>query len=119
MFINHMKFNDLIDLALNECDRNNFIPSFRIAKLLNKQHKHVMRDIREELDREDLQNVNTSEMFKLTIGENDNKRVVPYYEISHDGVLHLAGRYSRYSYNIRKGMVKEHKRLNLLYKKHI
>lgn len=119
MFVNNMKFNDLIDEALKECNENTFIPSFRLAKLLQKQHKHIMRDIREELDRKDLQNVNTSEMFKLTIGENDNKRVVPYYEISYDGVLHLAGRYSRYSYNIRKDMINEHKRLNLLYKKHM
>lgn len=119
MFVINMNFNELIDKALEECNQNKFIPSFRLAKLLQKQHKHIMRDIREELDREDLQNVNTSEMFKLTIGENDNKRVVPYYEISHDGVLHLAGRYSRYNYNIRKDMVKEHKRLNLLYKKHM
>jgi hypothetical protein len=117
MFINHTKFNDLINIALNECNRNNCIPSFRLAKILNKRHKNVMRDIREELDREDLQSINTSEMFKLTIGENDNKRIVPYYEISHDGILHLAGRYSRYSYNIRKDMVEEHRRLNLLYKK--
>lgn len=119
MFVNNMNFNDLIDEALKECNQNKFITSFRLAKLLNKRHKNVMRDIREELEREDIQSVNTSEMFKLTIGENDNKRVVPYYEISYDGVLHLAGRYSRYSYNIRKDMVKEHKRLNLLYKKHM
>ena len=116
MFVNNMKFNDLIDEALKECDENTFIPSFRLAKLLQKQHKHIMRDIREELDRAEMENF-TMGLFTLTTGLNDNNNVVPYYKITYDGVLYLAGRYSRYNYTYRKTMTDTHIRLNLLYKR--
>ena len=83
MFVNNVNFNDLIDKALQECDENTFIPSFRLAKLLQKQHKHIMRDIREELDRSDMENF-TMGLFTLTMGLNDNNNMVPYYKITYD-----------------------------------
>lgn len=117
MFVNNMKFNDLIDEALKECNENTFIPSFRLAKLLQKQHKHIMRDIREELDRSDMENF-TVGLFTLTEGLNDNNNMVPFYKITYDGVLYLAGRYSRYNYRTRSDMLETHKRINMQYKKY-
>ena len=117
MFVNNMKFNNLIDEALKECNENTFIPSFRLAKLLQKQHKHIMRDIREELDRAEMENF-TMGLFTLTTGLNDNNNIVPYYKITYDGVLYLAGRYSRYNYKNRSDMIETHKRINMQYKKY-
>lgn len=101
---------------LEKCDEEGYIPSYELASMLNKNHRAVTRDIREELYRMDMNEINTSEMFVADWEKDYRNRPRIYYRINSDGVLHLAGRYSRYSYNIRKDMINEHRRLNLVYR---
>ena len=117
MYKSNKKFNELISKMLEKCDKEGYIPSSELAAMLNKDHKAVTRDIREELYRMDMYEIDTSEMFVADWEKDYRNRPRIYYRINSDGVLHLAGRYSRYSYNIRKDMINEHRRLNLVYKK--
>lgn len=117
MYKSNKKFNELISKMLEKCDKEGYIPSYELAAMLNKDHKAVTRDIREELYRMDMYEIDTSEMFVADWEKDYRNRPRIYYRINSDGVLHLAGRYSRYSYNIRKAMINEHRMLNLVYKK--
>lgn len=117
IFLNNIEFNKLIDKALDEFNTNGYIPSYTLAHLLKKQSYIVMRDIRQELEREDIPDINTSEMFILCNEVDQRNRPRDFYKITYLGVLHLAGRYSRYNYTYRKTMTDTHIRLNLLYKR--
>ena len=117
MYKSNKKFDELISKMLKTCEKEGYIPSYELASMLNKDHKAVTRDIREELYRMDMYEIDTSEMFVADWEKDYRNRPRIYYRINSDGVLHLAGRYSRYSYNIRKDMINEHRRLNLVYRK--
>ena len=57
--------------------------SFEIAKLTGKQHKHVMRDIRDlNIGYENLHLPNFGQMFKITELPNGAKRNDPYFELT-------------------------------------
>jgi hypothetical protein len=106
----------LIDDLLLE--RRSNIKSSELAKVLGKQHRVVLRDIREELEREDLGNLNVREMFVLSEEPNSRNQWHPFYFINPDGLLHLMCRYGRYNYKIRQDMIEIHRVLYLLYRKY-
>ena len=57
--------------------------SFEIAKLTGKQHKHVMRDIRDlNIGYENLHLPKIGQMFKITELPNGAKRNDPYFELT-------------------------------------
>ena len=57
--------------------------SFEIAKLTGKQHKHVMRDIRDlNIGYENLHLPKIGQMFKITELPNGAKRKDPYFELT-------------------------------------
>lgn len=57
--------------------------SFEIAKLTGKQHKHVMRDIRDlNIGYENLHLPKIGQMFKITELPNEAKRNDPYFELT-------------------------------------
>lgn len=102
---------------LDECEKRDTkrIWSYELAKILGKGHRVVMRDIREELEREI--DFDLTDCFWFDTYLDSYGRLQPTYTINAEGVLYLVGRYSRYNYKIRKDMVKEHKRLNFVLKK--
>lgn len=103
------------DILLN---RRSNIKSSELAKILGKQHRIVLRDIRQELEREDLGNLNMKEMFVLSEEPNARNQWHPFYFINPDGLLHLMCRYGRYNYKIRQDMIEIHRVLYLLYRKY-
>ena len=57
--------------------------SFEIAKLTGKQHKHVMRDIRDlNIGYENLHLPKIGQMFKITELPNGARRNDPYFELT-------------------------------------
>lgn len=116
MYKQHREVKRLIDDLLLE--RRSNVKSSELAKILGKRHIHIMRDIREELEREDLGNLNVKEMFVLSEEPNARNQWHPFYFINPDGLLHLMCRYGRYNYKIRQDMIEIHKTLYLLYKKY-
>ena len=57
--------------------------SFEIAKLTGKQHKHIMRDIRDlNIGYENLHLPKIGQMFKITELPNGAKRNDPYFELT-------------------------------------
>ena len=57
--------------------------SFEIAKITGKQHKHVMRDIRDlNIGYENLHLPKIGQMFKITELPNGAKRNDPYFELT-------------------------------------
>lgn len=63
MYKSNKKFDELISKMLKTCEKEGYIPSYELASILNKDHKAVTRDIREELYRMDMYEIDTSEMF--------------------------------------------------------
>ena len=117
MYYNNKEFDKLVSQMLDKCEKRDTkrIWSYELAKILGKVHKAVMRDIREELEREI--DFDLTDCFWFDTYLDSYGRLQPAYTINAEGVLYLAGRYSRYNYKIRKDMVKEHKRLNFVLKK--
>jgi hypothetical protein len=66
--------------------------SMEISEITGKQHQHVMRDIRDEIER--LSNAEVETESKFGLRERDGLTgKIPYYELSKEGVLQLAARY--------------------------
>lgn len=72
---------------------NNPITSMQIAEVIGKQHSHVMRDIRDEINKLEAGGVSYQSKFGLVdyIDSKGEKR--PCYQLSKEGVLQLAARY--------------------------
>lgn len=98
----YIKKNSVIELI--EKARNNeltSIKSYELAKLLNKQHKAVCRDIRQEIERIDIPGIDTSKIFISGVENDYRNRPRIVYTITTQGILHLLARYGRYDYHLR------------------
>lgn len=78
--------NDLI--AINQP-----ITSMQIAEIIGKHHYHVMRDIKDEIEKLETAGVSTQTKFGLSERKDTTGRKIPYYILSKEGVLQLAARY--------------------------
>lgn len=78
--------NDLI--AINQP-----ITSMQIAEIIGKHHHHVMRDIKDEIEKLETAGVSTQTKFGLSERKDPTGRKIPYYILSKEGVLQLAARY--------------------------
>lgn len=77
------------------------IKSYDLANLVNKQHKAVCRDIRQEITRIDMDGIDSTKMFIPTVEKDYRNRLRPVYLITSQGILHLLARYGRYDYQLR------------------
>lgn len=69
------------------------ITSMQIAEIIGKQHAHIMRDIREEIERLKTGGVPYESKFGLVDYTDAKGEKRPCYQLSREGVLQLAARY--------------------------
>ena len=101
MFIYVRKEKTVIELI--EKARNNeltSIKSYELAELLNKQHKAVCRDIRQEIERIDIPGIDASKIFISSVENDYRNRPRIVYIIAAQGISHLLARYGRYDYHL-------------------
>lgn len=98
----YIKKKSVIEL-IEKARHNNLtsIKSYELAQLLNKQHKAVCRDIRQELERIDMPGIDTSKIFIPSVENDYRNRPRTVYTITAQGILHLLARYGRYDYHLR------------------
>lgn len=72
---------------------NKPITSMQIAGIIGKQHAHIMRDIREEIERLKTGGVPYESKFGLVDYTDAKGEKRPCYRLSREGVLQLAARY--------------------------
>ena len=98
----YRKKNDAIEL-IEKARQNRLtsIKSYELAELLNKQHKAILRDIRQELERTDINGIDTSKIFIPDVENDYRNRPRTIYIITAQGILHLLARYGRYDSHLR------------------
>lgn len=69
------------------------ITSMQVAEIIGKQHSHIMRDIRDEVEKLEVGGINGESKFGLSSYTTDQNKVMPCYQLSKEGVLQLAARY--------------------------
>jgi phage antirepressor YoqD-like protein len=67
--------------------------SIQIAELTGKQHKDILRDIRDESEKLQAGGICGERKFALSFYITDQNKELPCYELSREGVLQLAARY--------------------------
>lgn len=67
--------------------------SLQIAEITNKQHQHIMRDIKDESEKLAAAGIDIQSKFGLNTRIDKIGRVVYYYNLTKSGVLQLAARY--------------------------
>ena len=98
----YTKNTDAINIVKNIMDLGRVtITSRELAKITNKNHRMVLRNIREEIERLTNDGINTDILFSESTWRNGRGRVYPQYQISSQGILHILARYGRYNYQLR------------------
>ena len=64
-----------------------------IAEIIGKQHSHIMRDIRAEVEKLENEGINTQSIFGLSEYQDSTGRTLPMFLLSKDGVMMLAMKY--------------------------
>jgi anti-repressor protein len=67
--------------------------SREVAELTGKSHSHVLRDIKDEIQKLKDGKIETQTIFGLSEYEDSTGRKLPMYVLAKDGVLQLAARY--------------------------
>jgi Rha family phage regulatory protein len=67
--------------------------SLEIAELTGKMHKHILRDIKDEVEKLENGGIKAQPIFGLSEYKDSTGRKVPMYTLTREGVLQLAARY--------------------------
>lgn len=67
--------------------------SMQIAKITGKLHHHILRDIKDELEKLAIGGLNGETKFGLSSYTTDQNKQMPCYNLTEKGVLQLAARY--------------------------
>lgn len=67
--------------------------SLQIAEIIDKQHQHIMRDIRDESEKLENAGISTESKFGLSERQDSTGRTIPFYTLTREGILQLAARY--------------------------
>lgn len=67
--------------------------SLEVAEITGKEHKSVLRDIRDEIEKIESQGFSTEHIFVLSEYQDRTGRTLPMYVLTREGVLQLAARY--------------------------
>ncbi|EGD47069.1 Phage regulatory protein, Rha-like protein [Ruminiclostridium papyrosolvens DSM 2782] len=78
---------------MNELSELNQMTSMEIAEVTGKQHPHVMRDIRDEIEKLVSGGIEYQSKFGLVEYKDAKGEKRPYYILTKEGVLQLAARY--------------------------
>lgn len=70
----------------------NRMTSMEIAEITGKQHCHISRDIKDEIEKLEKAGIDTQSKFGLRERDGLTGKI-PYYELTREGVLQLAARY--------------------------
>lgn len=78
---------------MNSLSVINKMTSMEIAEVTGKLHHHIIRDIKDEIEKLKNAGINTETKFGLSERQDSTGRTIPYYELTKEGVLQLAARY--------------------------
>ncbi len=78
---------------MNSITNVNTMTSIEVAELTGKRHADIMRDIRDEVEKLENQEVSTERIFALSEYRDKTGRTLPMYNLTKEGVLQLAARY--------------------------
>ncbi len=78
---------------MNQLTTLNKMTSMQIAEVTGKQHQHIMRDIRDEIEKLKTGGVDGQSKFGLSSYITEQNKKMPYYILTKEGVLQLAARY--------------------------
>lgn len=67
--------------------------SLEVAEITGKEHKSVLRDIRDEIEKLETQGIFTEHIFVLSEYHDKTGRTLPMYILTREGVLQLSARY--------------------------
>ena len=67
--------------------------SLEVAEITGKEHKSVLRDIRDEIEKLTSQGIFTEHIFVPSEYQDRTGRTLPMYVLTREGVLQLAARY--------------------------
>lgn len=71
----------------------NSMTSLEVAELTGKEHKSVLRDVRDEVEKLQNQGISTEHIFVPSEYQDKTGRTLPMYVLTREGVLQLAARY--------------------------
>ena len=78
---------------MNELTSVTQMTSLEVAEITGKEHKSVLRDIRDEIEKLETQGIFTEHIFVLSEYHDKTGRTLPMYVLTREGVLQLAARY--------------------------
>lgn len=67
--------------------------SLEVAEITGKEHKSILRDIRDEIEKLESQRIFTEHIFVPSEYQDRTGRTLPMYVLTREGVLQLAARY--------------------------
>lgn len=79
------------DLEVSNQDKT--ITSLTISEMTGKDHKNVMRDIRDEIDKLEAAGISTELKFEFVAVQGFGAMKRDYFKLSKEGVLQIAARY--------------------------
>ena len=96
----------IVELVRNlSDDKRYYITSLEFSKIIDKLHRNVLRDIRQEITRLEKDGVDVSSCFTESTYYNAQNALMPSYNITANGILKLTSRYGRYSYKLRYDLI--------------
>lgn len=78
---------------MNELTTITQMTSLEVAEITGKEHKSVLRDIRDEIEKLESQRIFTEHIFVPSEYQDRTGRTLPMYILTREGVLQLAARY--------------------------